>query len=335
MTASPFDNLREATVLNPSTDKPCGALDGLLDENNNMNWMNIFSDKKEDSSKKYLVVLMPQLGDFDSVEYAELLASVKDDLKEEANIELRIIGIGTTDSTKRFANFVGIPADVMRVDPTGKIHKKLGVHGGPDWDIPSFVPPSVLQWFADYVGADISDDIVDEEKIDIQRDIARAWLNYMAMCAGIAAPKTLPEIFRGYVGDKNAPERLRSDDIIKVGDDFIVIKGITDVKLGPIQYQSLWKNEKGYQRPAELATIRLRAMVEILTNMNTYVPDQRYVHLRGTTYLFDNEGEILYKHRDTGVLAYSETMQRPLSFLQKYIGNKALNPLGLGDSSLE
>lgn len=62
-----------------------------------------------------------------------------------------------------------------------------------------------------------------------------------------------------------------------------------------------------------------------------YVPDQTLLHLRGATFLFDGNAQILYRHYDTGVLAYSETMRRPLSFLEPYIGKKALNPLALED----
>ena len=72
------------------------------------------------------------------------------------------------------------------------------------------------------------------------------------MCARIAAPDTLPEIFRGYVGDRTSPERLKETDVVRVGDnDEIVIRGTTDVKIGPIEYQSLWKNQSGYLRTAE------------------------------------------------------------------------------------
>lgn len=139
--------------------------------------------------------------------------------------------------------------------------------------------------------------------------------------------------FWGYFGDKSAPERLRADETVRVGEDLIAVTGVTDVKLGPISYQSLWKHEKGYQRPAELATVRLRVMVEVLSNFGEYVPDQRHLHLRGATYIFDRDGKVEYFHRDTGVLAYSKTMPRPLTFLKPYIGDKALNPLGLGDNA--
>eukprot|EP00558_Chaetoceros_sp_UNC1202_P000771 CAMPEP_0197258734 /NCGR_PEP_ID=MMETSP1429-20130617/83043_1 /TAXON_ID=49237 /ORGANISM="Chaetoceros sp., Strain UNC1202" /LENGTH=151 /DNA_ID=CAMNT_0042722907 /DNA_START=56 /DNA_END=508 /DNA_ORIENTATION=+ len=151
----------------------------------------------------------------------------------------------------------------------------------------------------------------------------------MAMCAGIASPDTLQEIFRGYLGDKESPERIRSDEIVTVGnkaDPFIEIKGTTDVKIGPFKYQQSWKDQSGYQRPVELATIRLRIMVEVLTNFSDYVPDQRHLDLRGATFLF-KENALVYEHIDTGVLSYSKTMGRPLTFLQPYIGEKALNPL--------
>jgi hypothetical protein len=32
------------------------------------------------------------------------------------------------------------------------------------------------------------------------------YLKLVIMCAGIGSPGTLPEVFRGYLGDKNAPE---------------------------------------------------------------------------------------------------------------------------------
>jgi hypothetical protein len=287
--------------------------------------MNPFQPKK-----KTLLVIMPALGDFDTAEYAEQLCAVEQDLVR-ANIDLKMIGIGDQASGRKFCAFNKIPSSIsMCVDPMASLHSKLNLHRGPNWDVPSWIPNSILQWFAEYTGSKANTP-------DMQRDVARSWLNYMAMCAGIAAPDTLPEILRGYFGDKNAPERLGAEESVSVGDnDFIVVKGTTDVKLGPIQYQSLWKNEAGYQRPAELATVRLRAMVEVLTNFDEYVPDQSILEWRGATFLFSEDNDtILYEHRDTGVLAYSKTMPRPLAYLQPYIGDKALNPLQLGDSSMD
>jgi hypothetical protein len=318
-----FGILQDAQVIDPSTGKQCRALDGIVKKNDPAGWL---QDALGNGNKKALVVVMPQLGDFDSAEYAEMLSAVEEDLKK-SNIDLRIIAIGDENSAKKFAKFNNLKLNNIRIDPEGEVHRALNLHAGPNWDIPSLVPNGVLEWFADYCGAKGDDRDVDA--------IARAWVNYMLMCAGIGAPDTLPEIFRGYVGDKNAPERIRPDEVVTVGDKhdpFIAITGVSDVKLGPFEYQQLWRNESGYQRPVELATVRLRVMVEVITNFNEYVPDQRFLDLRGATFLFDEDNELLYEHIDTGVLSYSKTMARPLTFLEPFIGKKALNPLELADT---
>eukprot|EP00977_Amphora_coffeiformis_P008541 scaffold1933_cov165-Amphora_coffeaeformis.AAC.9 len=323
-TVNPGQVLLDAKVLNPSTGRVERALQGMGFPGGS-SIGGILGNLFPDAQTKYLIVVLPQLGDFDTWEYCEQLAACLPEFRRN-KIALRVVGIGDETSARRFARVANIPLDVLRVDPTGRLHRVLQVHGGPNWDVPSFVPPSALSWFKEYVGASPEADAT---------LVARAWLNYMAMCAGIAAPRTLPEIIRGYVGDRNSPERLRPDDVVRVGkqgeDPTIVIRGTTEVKLGPIEYQSLWKKEQGYLRPVELATVRLRGMVECLTNFSEYVPDQTHVHLRGATFLFDGDGSLLYEYRDTGVLAYSETMPRPLSYLEPFIGPKALNPLGLGD----
>ena len=46
----------------------------------------------------------------------------------------------------------------------------------------------------------------------------------------------------------------------------------------------------------ELATVRLRAMVEVLGNWDAYVSDARYVDCRGATYLLDGDDVLLYVH---------------------------------------
>ena len=83
----------------------------------------------------------------------------------------------------------------------------------------------------------------------------------------------------------------------------------------------------------ELATIRLKNMVEVLTKWDGYVSNTLAIALRGATYLFDEDGNELYSYKSRGVLTYSETMPRPLTFLSPYIGESvALNPLGLKDN---
>jgi len=153
------------------------------------------------------------------------------------------------------------------------------------------------------------------------------------MCAGLGAPGTLAEILRGYVGDRTAPERLAPDGIVTAG--FVRLgPGVGPVEIGPLRYDNAWKDERGYQRPVELATVRLRAMVEVLSNWGGYVTNPTQIARRGATYVFEPTGEAVYAYKSPGVLTYSESMPRPLSFLAPYIGEeRARNPLGLGDTS--
>ena len=165
------------------------------------------------------------------------------------------------------------------------------------------------------------------------RPTADAWLRYLAMCAGLGAPGTLREILRGYIGDKGAPERLAPDAVVRAG--FVTIgPGVGPVKLGPLAYTNPWADEAGYQRPVELATVRLRNMVEVLTRWDEYVSNPTTIDQRGATFLFDAQGQCEHEYKHRGVLTYSETPARPLSFLAPYIGEaRARNPLGLGDAA--
>eukprot|EP00854_Cymbomonas_tetramitiformis_P019155 gene19155-22900_t len=278
-----FKCLQSAPVVNPSDGNAAPALEGL--------------------GPCALVVVLPQLGDFDSAEYAELLAAVGADL-EDASIDLRVIGIGNSGAAARFAQFTGLPLEVLRVDPDAALHRALELYAGPGIALPDFVP----------------------EKL---RPAVGAWVNYMAMCAGIGAPGTLAEILRGYLGDKTAPERLTDDACVRMGP--VLITGTRAWKVGPLGADLWWKEESGYQRPVELATVRLRNMVEVLGNFGEYVDDQAHLAQRGGTFLLE-DGEVAYEYRDRGVLTYSKTMRRPLSFLEPYIGARARNPLGLGDN---
>jgi hypothetical protein len=71
----------------------------------------------------------------------------------------------------------------------------------------------------------------------------------------------------------------------------------------------------GFQRPFELATLRLRNMIEVLGHWKIYVPNGTYLTQRGGTFLFNAQGELLYEHRDRGILGFAANMSRPLSFL--------------------
>jgi len=50
------------------------------------------------------------------------------------------------------------------------------------------------------------------------------------------------------------------------------------------------------------------------------VPRDDYLTQRGGTFLLDADDSLLYAHRDRGILGFSATMARPLSFLDPFLG---------------
>jgi len=120
------------------------------------------------------------------------------------------------------------------------------------------------------------------------------WPALLLMCAGIGSPGTLNEVLRGYTGDRSAPQRLQEPLFALAGGE-------------------------GFQRPFELATVRLRNMIEVLSHWRTYVPRDDFLTQRGGTFLLEADDSLLYCHRDAGILGFSATMNRPLSFLDPYL----------------
>ncbi|KAK1733004.1 hypothetical protein QTG54_016335 [Skeletonema marinoi] len=269
----------------------------------------------QDNKRKSLIVLLPQLGEFDSSEYVEFLTAAQPSL-EQNDIDLRIIGIGDTTAASNFMKFTNLSYTLIQMESCTRSW---------NWRVDQSLVCRMECRMMFLPGG------VPEEE-EMVRPVATAWLNYMAMCAGIGAPGTLREILRGYFGDKKAPERFRDDDVVKAG--FITIgPGVGPTSIGPLKYNQWFSDEKGYQRPVELATIRLKNMVEVLTKWDEYVSNTLAISRRGATYLFDEDGNELYSYKSRGVLTYSETMPRPLTFLSPYIGESvALNPLGLADN---
>jgi hypothetical protein len=203
-----------------------------------------------------LVLLLTQLGDFDSMEYAQALVPVLPQL-EAAGIRLRAIAIGDAAGADRFCSYTGFPREALEVDAEPRLHRELGLYAG-------------LQ------------------------TPGGPWPGLLLMCAGIGSPGTLAEVFRGYRGDRNAPQRIDSPLFRLAGGE-------------------------GFQRPFELATVRLRNMNEVLSHWRTYVPSDAFITQRGGTFLIDADGSLLYSHRDQGILGFSATMNQPLRFLDPYL----------------
>lgn len=222
---------------------------------------------------RLLVLIWSQLGDFDSLEYAWWLQQKSETLKNKG-ITIRAIGIGDRNSGRKFCEYTGFPQECLFIDSSAKIHRQLELYSGLAVKLPFLSRGQ------------------------------NAWLNLMLMCAGIGSPGTLGEVWRGYKGDRQAPQLIADTEIIR------------DTPLPAIK-GSFFKlaGGSGFQRPFELATLRLRNMTEVLGNWKTYVPNSAYLTQRGATFLFDREGKILYEHRDRSILGFAENMSRPLSFL--------------------
>ena len=224
--------------------------------------------------KRLLILVWPQLGDFDSLEYAWWLEK-EAALWQNAGITIRAIGIGDRNSGLKFSEYTKFRQDWLFVDPKAELHDLLGLYRGLSLKLPGF---SLGQ---------------------------NAWLNLILMCAGVGSPGTLAEVLRGYRGDRKAPQLIAEEETIQA-------------RPLPAFRGSLFNlaGGQGFQRPFELATLRLRNMTQVLGNWSTYIPDSSYLTQRGGTFLFDSQGNLLYEHRDGGILGFAENMSYPLAFLQ-------------------
>lgn len=224
-----------------------------------------------------LVLVWPQLGDFDSLEYAWWLMREQPQLAAKGVI-VRAVGIGNRRSGERFCSFTGFPAEWLFVDETATLHRQIGLYQGLSVNVPGLSSSQ------------------------------RAWLNLMLMCAGIGSPGTLKEVFRGYRGDRQAPQLIADGEVVR------------GTPLPPLSGDFFrWAGGKGFQRPFELATLRLRNMTEVLSHWGAYVPDASYLTQRGGTFLLDGQGQLLYEYRDRGVLGFAENMSYPLAFLENHL----------------
>lgn len=224
--------------------------------------------------KRLLILVWPQLGDFDSLEYAWWLEK-EAALWQNAGITIRAIGIGDRNSGLKFSEYTKFRQDWLFVDPKAELHNLLGLYRGLSLKLPRFSPGQ------------------------------NAWLNLILMCAGVGSPGTLAEVLRGYLGDRKAPQLIAEQETMQAR------------PLPPFR-GSLFNlaGGQGFQRPFELATLRLRNMSQVLGNWSTYVPDSSYLTQRGGTFLFDSQGNLLYEHRDGGILGFAENMSYPLAFLR-------------------
>ncbi len=134
------------------------------------------------------------------------------------------------------------------------------------------------------------------------------YIDFILMCLGIGSPGTLKEVIRGYLGDKKAIQIFKENEQINIG-RFKLIQGALFRYAGG----------EGFQRPFELATLRLSNMIEVISNWEIYMPYQTYLTQRGGTIFLDEDNSILYTHKIDGILSFSKDMSKPLEFLDTWL----------------
>ena len=132
------------------------------------------------------------------------------------------------------------------------------------------------------------------------------WINMLFMLSGINSIKTIKEVIRGYTGDKNANQIYSDLDNINI---------LKNLKFSGKSFKKAFG--EGYLRPFELATFRLKNMIEIIQNWNEYILNDEFLPQRGASFILNSNNEIIYKYFSNDVLGYSSKMNDPLGFLSE------------------
>ena len=111
-----------------------------------------------------LIVLAGVFGDFDSLEYAQLIRRNLNRL-ESSGLKILFIGLGDEISRIKFSNYTELPKTIVHYESNSELHHHLGCAKGLEYKLPPLV-------------------------------------NLLLMCAGVQSPGTLKEVLRGYTGDK-------------------------------------------------------------------------------------------------------------------------------------
>ena len=216
------------------------------------------------SSGRVVVPFLTQFADFDSWELAQKIVDDIDAL-DAKGVALAAVGIGSLEAAKEFCRRTNFPLDRLYVDETAAAYKALDF-------APGFGRAGgELGWIG--------------EKLPF----VNGYVKLLVMCAGIGSPGTLASVFGGYLGSKD------KDPIFREGSNYDnpKIRKLMDATLGG-----------GYQRPFELATLRLTNMTEILSNWEHLAPaDDNLLVQRGGSLVFE-DGVCVFRHDDAGILGY-------------------------------
>ena len=130
------------------------------------------------------------------------------------------------------------------------------------------------------------------------------WINMFLMLSGVNSLKTIKEAIRGYTGDRSSNQIYSELDNVNF---------LNFIKISGNSFKSAFGD--GYLRPFELATFRLKNMIEILQNWDNYILNERYLPQRGASFVLNNENQVIYNFYSNDVLGYSSSMNNPLAFL--------------------
>lgn len=171
----------------------------------------------------FILIFLTHLGDLASFELAQQAVYYLPQIKE-TGIQVTAICPGATlDNADLFCRLTRFPAEKLYIDTSAKLYESLQFSKG-------FMPE--------------------------QKSIP-PYAKLLPMLMGIGSPGTIPEVLRGYIGDKTAPSSWIRESLRLVEQK---------------QFDVLGQN---YQRPFELATIRLQNMIDVLKNWQQLSPEDK------------------------------------------------------------
>ena len=132
------------------------------------------------------------------------------------------------------------------------------------------------------------------------------WINMLLMLSGVNSLKTIKEVIRGYTGDRHSKQIFSELDQIKL---------FNILEFSGNSFKFAFGD--GYLRPFELATFRLKNMIEIIQNWEHYIFNDQFLPQRGASFILNNQNEVIYKYFSHDVLGYSSNMNNPLGFISE------------------
>ena len=133
-----------------------------------------------------------------------------------------------------------------------------------------------------------------------------AWINMLLMLSGVNSFKTIKEVIRGYTGDRTSKQIFSEMDQINL---------LNFIKFSGNSFKFAFGD--GYLRPFELATFRLKNMIEIIQNWEDYIFNDKFLPQRGASFILNNQNQVIYKYFSHDVLGYSSKMNNPLGFISE------------------